>query len=148
MDIVLQVIINPATHDLSYNPAKEAARQIRGDIINVFSAQEIGTLDGNGDYIPNDIVVSPRCGFIFITSVPTSTIKKIKRRFTESHLDDIDKNIMLLRRKWGLRVSDIPIAVRQQMGTDKYITFTWTKVKNYLRNKAENRTIIDTDITN
>lgn len=145
MDVCLQIIINPTTHDLSYDPQKDAARQIAGDIIDAFSAVRIGTRDGSGDYIPNDVVGSPRCGFVFITGVPDAAIAKFKRRFNERH-DDISSR-MLLRRKWGIRVSDIPLAIRQQMVADKYITFGWAQVKNYLRNKAEDRLIVDTDVT-
>ena len=147
MDICFQIIINPTTHDLSYDTIKDAARQKAGDVIDVLLATDVGTWDGS-DFIPNDVVGSPRCGFVFVVGVPNRAIKAIKEKFFIDYRDPIvvENPDILLRRRFGIRVSSIPLAVRQQMVADKYITFTWAQVKNFLRDKVFDRNITDSDL--
>ena len=145
-------MIKAPTHDLSYDPVKEAARLKNGDILEGYRARTIAALDGAGDYRLNEVISSPRTGFVHVTGVPILAVRKIKR-LAESHQQITgtraggDLNIVtLLKRKWGVDVASIPLVVRQQFIADKEITFTWTQVKNFIRNKPENRIVTDADI--
>jgi len=225
VDIALQIVINPATHDLSYDAEKEARRLVRGDVIAVYPAADLATLDGNGDYIPTQPVGNARLGFAFIKDVPGVAWSKIQnltgehsvpelrtltvndwawqRMQAESFYDpflalptvdsssvdfasirvknadlpaarlayfsgliEVDQgdgttimtgniytrtlsgNMMVnkLRRKFGVDVPSIPAGVSAQISADRYITFTWTQVKNYLRHKVAARLVVDTDL--
>jgi len=146
MDIALQVMLNPANHDLSYDAAKQARRFTAGDVLDGMLASDIATLDGNGDYIPNEPISSPRSGFVFITDVPNRAIRKIKDWITRPEINAIDQETILRRRLFGVRVGSIPVAIRQQILTDRYITFTWTQVKNFLENKGTGVLITDADL--
>ena len=146
MDVALQIIINEPTHPLQ-NPEQEAMRLKNGDIMQAFLATRIGDLSGS-DYIPRQPVTSPRMGFVFITGVPNVVIKKLHRFLTSEHMDISDPLDVktLVRRKWGIPFAGVPAPILNELQTNKYITVTWTQVKNYLRNKIEDRLINDTDL--
>jgi len=223
MDIYLQIMLSAPNHSL---PADKAARRLTvGDIIGGGLAADMATIDGQGDYIPNDVISSPRTGFVFIKDVPNVAIQKIKQlakphneleplilsvngvKYQKALLNSkwypfvsqpaitntttepvtdyevatarietaragfqtitnetvsgnstlISGDIYIyeltgthevpkLRSKFGVKISDIPQAVRQEMQANKYITFTWTQVKNYLREKWADRLVVDGDL--
>ena len=146
MDIALQVMLNPANHDLSYDPAKAARRFVAGDVLDAMLATDIATLEGNGDYIPNEPISSPRSGFVFITGVPDRAIRFLRNWITRAERNALDQDQIMRRRVFGIRVGSIPVAVRQEIMANRYITFTWTQVKNYLENKGTGVLITDADI--
>ena len=74
MNITLQVILTPATHDLSYNPAKAARRYRRGDIVGVLLSSEV-TEPPN----PNTRLV-----FVHITGAPDRPIQTIRNKLTNN----------------------------------------------------------------
>ncbi len=186
-DIYLQVVINAATHDLSYNPEKEASRLSPGDIIGGGPAADIATLVGN-DYIPNDVIGSKRIGFLFIKDVPTgvgSPVEKIRKLIQEQDGFVVKQitisrerwdsripgekgpfisvptvidlgvnevvlegtvNIVVLRAKFGIKVSEVPAVPRANLLANRYLNGTWTNVKQFFYHKPEDRPVVDTDL--
>ena len=148
-DFCLQVIVNEATHVIS-DPAKDARRYRRGDIIDVFIASDIGTLDvPSGDYIPNEPIGSSRLGFIFVKDAPDVSIDKAKAWLSRQELNaaQVENPDVLKRRIMQLDVPSIPPAVRQEILDNKYITFGWTVVRDFILNKTTLATVIDSDLT-
>jgi len=147
MDICLQVMLTPPTHSLP-TPERESARMAVGDVIEVYSAQKAGAWNGS-EYIPhNNPPRTPRLGFVFITGVPNIALDKIRSKLTVPYYDPlvvVNPNV-LRNRLYGIRVSDIPVGVRQTMMNQKFVTFTWAQVKNFLRNKVADTLITDANI--
>lgn len=77
MDIYLQIVIDPPTHT-PVDPDVAAALPRRGDIVGGGLASSIATLSGS-NYDPNDVIGSPRLGFIFLRDVPNRAIQRIRR---------------------------------------------------------------------
>jgi len=226
LDIALQVVIDPANHDLSYDAEKDARRLVRGDVIAVYPATDLATLDGSSNYIPNQPIGNARLGFVFVTGVPDVAWGKIQNFLQEHSVLEVKQQVVndwqwqvmqihgyyepfvstptvqsstveaitnmrvkdedlpaarnaffsgltelaegngitlmsgniymrtlsgnmsvtKMRRKYGIDVPSIPAGVRAQINADRYITFTWTQVKNYLRHKADARLVVDTDL--
>ena len=128
MDITLQVMIEPPTHDLSYDAAKNAARNRRGDVIGV--------------YLTSDVTEPPnpngRLGFIHITGVPdVLSFDRIRERLTSAFHDPllVTEKVMWRKRKWRIRASVIPAGARNTLLTTKELTVTWLQAKPYLRRK-------------
>jgi len=145
MDICLQIMLNPPTHALP-TPEREAARMQRGDVIAVYTAAKAGAWNGS-EYIPHiNPVRSPRLGFVFITGIPdTVNFEKLRWRLTTPFFDPmvVIRPDVLRNRLYGVRIADVPVQVRQLMQTQKYITFSWAQVKNFLRNKVADTLVTD-----
>ena len=226
MDIALQVMINPPTHDLSADPAKEARRLKRGDVIGVFLASDLATIDSEGDYIPDQPGGSARLGFVYVKNVPEVGIEKVKSVLMGDHwvdepgtltihdwawqqmqtendyspfvatpvlqststtflmirvenndlvaartsffsgLSEVDQGdgtavlsgniytrtlagnlpVMKLRKKYGIDVPSIPANIQNKINADRHITFLWSQVKSYFKQKAESRLVTDADL--
>lgn len=137
MDISLQIIVEAASHDLSANPEKEAARYRRGDIVGVYLTSDVGAPSLNG-----------RLGFVHITGVPDSiNISKIKNRLLGEIIDrvtvsdpdipggTVDTVDLIRRRAWRIPPSIIPVGVRNQLLTNREAAVTWGQIKPYVRKK-------------
>ena len=142
MDIALQIIINPATHDLSYAPAKNARRQTLGDVIDVILATDIAAWDGDV-YLPSEPVSSPRTGFVFVVNVPDGLIKALKNKFSAAHFS---VETLLLRHRYNVSTSDMPAATLDQLSADKFITVPWLNVKGFFKDKTNGKFITDADL--
>jgi hypothetical protein len=47
---------------------------------------------------------------------------------------------MLRRRKFNVEISSIPPSIRNKLLSDRYVSVTWTQVRNYIRNRMTNET--------
>jgi len=121
-------MLNPATHDLSYDPAKEAMRYRVGDVFDVFLTPANFTFS-----------MDTRFGFIHITNVPDvysiETIKKALSAPVRSTVI-IDNPPLYRRRKWRIKPSAIPVGARNAMIANHELTVTWTQAKPYIRKKV------------
>lgn len=135
MDITLQIMAYPPTHDLSYNLAKEARRYKRGDIVAV--------------YLRSEVVEPPHIGsrmvFIHIIGVPVTAIQKAKK-LMDAHFDSINIRILLKRRRFNIDPQSLPVSVRNQLIANREITVTWTQAKPYLIDAVTGLTVIDGDL--
>lgn len=145
MDVCLHVMLTPANHAL---PQDKADRRLSGgDIIDIFPASAVGTLISN-DYMPNDVIGSHRLGFVFIKDVPISVLNKARQALIKSHksVTPEDNVQLLLRRIWGIDVQSVPVAARNKLLADRYITVTWLQAKSYIKNKVTATNLSDGDV--
>jgi len=135
MDITLQIMAYPPTHDLSYDPAKEARRYKRGDIVAV--------------YLRSEIVEQPTAGgrmvFVHITDVPIIAIQKAEK-LMNPHYDLININMLLKKRRFNIDPQSLPVAVRNQLIANREITVTWTQAKPYLKDMVTSLPVTDGDL--
>jgi len=150
MDITIQIMLVPPTHDLSASPEKDAARYRRGDIVSVYLSSEITEAPSPAS----------RLGFVHITAVPDSIpFSKIKSELLSSSYDPvilIDPDVWR-KRKWRIPASVLPVDVRNTLLADREVTFTWSQVKPYVRKKIiynklnsstddESNVLVDVDV--
>lgn len=142
MDITLQIMAKPATHDLSYDPAKEARRYIKGDVISVYKRSDC----------PEPPAPNTRMVFIHITDVPIIAIQKAKALMGEDftlipgpEVGSWDKDVNR-RRKWNVADVDLPVPALNKLKNDREFTVTWTKAKPYLKNKVTELYATDGDL--
>ena len=141
-DITLQIIINKSTHTL---PAEnENGRWDLGEIIDGWLSINQASFDGTNWHM-NGVISSPRTGFVHITGVPAAVALKAREVLNHTPHNTTTKE-SIRRRTWRVDPSLIPAGVRNKLLADKEITFTWTKVKPYIRNMIDNnRQLEDTD---
>ena len=128
MDITLQVIFNPKTHDLSYDTQKQARRYRRGDIVGVMLTGNTGLPSFNRPF-----------AFIHITGVPNRPIAQIRARLTTPAFDPLvlvnDNPAQLRRRRWRIPRSILPQGIIDQLIANRQVTVTWAQVKPFVRKK-------------
>lgn len=135
MDITLQIMIKAPTHSLARNPAMEMRRFKDGDIIGVYLRSKVTKSPS-----PN----SP-LGFIHITGVPITALRKAKR-LMEMQVNPFDPSDIWKKRVWNIDPSTLPLAIKQTIKKNREITVSWTQVKNYLKNKVTNSLVKDNDL--
>jgi len=152
MNITLQIILNAPAHDLSYDPAKEARRLARGDLIAIFDADVVAPYNGS-EHILRDIITGDRFCFIHVQNIPDRPISQLREKLLAADVsvgvDDDGKPLITAyhrRKKWGAIVSNIPAAIRNRLISDKQITITWTQAKNYIENVRSGAKLTDQDV--
>lgn len=98
----------------------------RGDIVCVMpDGHQWGRLEG----LPN---------FVVLKIPGVSHIKAAA--YMESHEDRTDpvNTVTLLRRKFRLRVDDVPAAIKRELRDTGSVTLSWSQVRGFLRNKQTN----------
>lgn len=152
MDVCLQLLIAANTDDLSYDSAKAARRLIDGDIQQALEPTTIATYDGK-DWIPDDVVGSPRCGFIFITGIPdgVTTIERINEVLSRSDITYTD--IPLARptavknniREWNISIGAMNPPTRNALLADRYVTISFNQLRSWCFSKRTSNAVDLTD---
>jgi len=96
----------------------------RGDIVQVFP-------DGACTEQP-----SPNSNMVIIKVVGLSF--EAAQKYMLSEMDTVDPRKTLTRRKFRIRVDDVPVGVRNTLRDERWITLDWAQVRNFLRNKITN----------
>ena len=149
VDITLEIMLEPATHDLSYDADKNARRFRRGDIFEVHRTTDIATLDGSGDYRLPSIGTSV-FGYIHVKNVPLAAALKIRAALTKDTGETITRSVTdpdtgevtevvepyhSRRRKWRIPRSVIPAAAKTKLLAEREITVEWAVFRDKIRRK-------------
>lgn len=51
---------------------------------------------------------------------------------------DYSNATLVSKRKYRVRVTDVPLAIRNQLQANRYVNLTWSQVRSYIRNKETN----------
>ncbi len=111
------------------DPVKDQMCYKRGDIVGVFDdGWEWGTRED-----PRNFPDPADCQFV-IVEIPgvNPTPEKIEKWL--GHIQDID-GTMTKRRLWQVMVDDVPNNIKVKLRDEGVVTITWTKLKNFIRNK-------------
>ena len=121
INITLQVIIDPPTHNISDRPLTEAARSRPGDIVSVYFTENVGPMNPS---LP--------LGFIHITGAPDVPLQRLINKVCGPLLeaDEITR-----KHAWRVPPSVLPLALRNKLVADREITVTWTQAKTRIRKK-------------
>ena len=170
VDITLEIILEPATHDLSYDPEKAARRYRRGDIFEVHRSTDIATLTNGVYHLPS--IGTTVFGYIHIRGVPNARARRMREVLTQDTgetktVSSIDPETRLFedievldnyrKRRWRIPRSVIPPTARTRLLADREITVDWTTFRDRIRRKIianrldvsrddESNAIADTDL--
>ena len=155
VDVTLEIMLEPPTHDLSYDPEKAARRFRRGDILDVIRTDTFAELDVNGDYRITEGIGNLRFGYIHLLNVPNARAQQMRRVLTRDSGETItrqtnDPELGLVdtehldnwrKRAYRIPRSVIPTAARTKLLAEREITVEWTTFRSRIRRKiAANRT--------
>jgi hypothetical protein len=105
-----------------------------GDIVEVLDDSKH---DGN-------IVANPIAPPFYLVRI-TGVTKEQALKYMESYVEVAGKVTTVIRRRlYNVEVANIPTAIKNVLLADRYISVTWTQVKNYIRNRKTNVTVGDT----
>lgn len=150
VDVTLEIMLEPPTHDLSYAPEKEAARLRRGDILEIIRSTDFATKDGDGDYRVTEGIGNPRFGYIHITDVPNARARKMRDLLTqptpetrERELPDPETGLPVVHiisdsyrmKRWRIPRSVIPAALKATLLAEREITVSWNAFRDRIRRK-------------
>ena len=148
VDVTLQIVLYPKTHDLSYHSEKAAMRYRRGDIFEVHKSEDVATLI-DGDWIIADL--TPHFfGYIHVRNVPKARAKKMRDVLTADTGEtktvmQVDPETGLIApelqqdafrlKKYRIPASVIPAAAKTKLLADQQITVSWNAFRNAIRKK-------------
>jgi len=96
----------------------------RGDIVDVYEDTK-----HSGDPIANPI--APPFFLVKVTGVTKAQVEK----YLEPEMDSVDLTRRVRRRRFRLDADSIPLAIRNQLVTNRYVEVTPAQIQNYLLNK-------------
>jgi hypothetical protein len=119
---VAQFLIK-AQNSTNPDPVKEARGCYKlGDVVQVMPDDHVwGALESLPRY--------------FVVKVPGLDPGKA-RAFLIPEMDSVESEKILRRRKFRLKVEDVPLAIRNKLQTDGWVSITLTQLKNFLWNKT------------
>lgn len=116
--------------------------------IKIFNGSDYNrTKDARGCYKKGDIVVVMEDGHrwgkkegppnFVIVKIPGVSVEAA-RKYIEAHTDTADplNPVALARRKYTIRVDDMPASAKEQIAKKGEVTVTWSWIKGFVRNKA------------
>ena len=142
VDVTLQIVLHPKTHDLSYNPNKAAERYRRGDIFEVHRSIDVATLV-SGDWIIPDLGTN-FFGYIHVRNVPITRARKMRdvlsagtgeTRLVSTDTGDVQVPDEYRLRRYRIPASIIPAAARAKLLADSQITVAWLTFRDAIRKK-------------
>lgn len=148
VDVTLEIMLEPASHDLSYNLEKAARRYRRGDILAVHRSADIATLNGN-EYNITEGIGTRVFGYIHIRDVPSARarlmrdvlIRDTEETKTVDYDDPLLGNVIVTKsdvwrlRRWRIPASVIPAAARAKLLIDRELTVSWATFRDKIRRK-------------
>lgn len=150
MNLTLQILVAPATHNIS-DPAKAARRYAVGDIVCVWDADVVAPYNGT-NHILRDVISSTKFVFVHVRGVPDRPIEVVRERLLSSDMEvgTFEGEMVVVgyyrRKRFNAVISSIPTNIRNRLNADRQITVTWTRVKNYIKNLRANAQLSDSDL--
>jgi len=106
-----------------------------GDIVEVLDDSK-----HNGDLVANPIAAP-----FYLVRI-TGVTKAQAEKYMAPHIDPATvgvegvQPVTLRRRLHNVEVSSIPSAIRNQLLANRYVSVSWSQVRNYIRNRMTNET--------
>ena len=121
-----------ATNQTHTDPVKDQRGCYkRGDIVQVLDDSA-----HDGDILTNPIMPP----FVLVRIVGLSLEKAMKYMEEDAEtnidLDSREIKVVTTRRRWKLRLDDVPLAIKNQLINSRYIEVTTRKIRNYIRDKV------------
>lgn len=118
----------------------------RGDIVQAMDDSAFGREDppGSGTYIVDDVYLAenPISDQFVMVKVTGITLQRALD-FMAPDIDPLDPEVIVLRRRYRIRVDDIPLAIRQELQQKRFVQVTATQIRDYVRNKRTGTDGID-----
>ncbi|MCR4301934.1 MAG: hypothetical protein NUV51_10015 [Sulfuricaulis sp.] len=116
------------------DPIKDARGCYKiGDIVEVLDDSK-----HDGDIIKNPI--APPFYLVRITGVTKAQAEKYMAPYIDPATVGTENPVTLRRRQFNVEVASIPSAIRNKLLTDRYVSVSWSQVRNYIRNRMTNAT--------
>lgn len=109
---------------------------MRGDVVDVWLTSAL----------PEPPSVNQPFIFVHVTGAPDIAFDRIKAKLTRPNMDDTTGEKFDGRRRWRVRLDDIPAARRQQLKNTRETTVTWAVLKNFIKNQRTDASIVDGDL--
>lgn len=122
-------------HDNAHaDPVKDARGCYRrGDIVQVLDDSA-----HDGDLVKNPIM--PPWILVRITGVTKAQAEKYMLPYIDPATVNTERPVTLRRRLHNVEVASIPSAIRTKLLSDRYVSVSWSQVRNYIRNRLTNET--------
>lgn len=104
-----------------------------GDIVEVLDDSK-----HDGDLIKNPVM--PPFYLVRITGVTKEQALKYMAPYIDPATAGTERPVTLRRRQFNVEVASIPSAIRNKLMTDRYVSVSWSQVRNYIRNRMTNET--------
>ena len=115
--------------------SEKAARGLYGlgDLVDVYDDDK-----HDGDVVRNPI--APPFVLIRVSGVTKAQVERYLEPEVEDRLVDGEvRRVVLRRRRFRIRVADLPTRVRQTLARDRYYETTLTALRTFIRNKVTNQ---------
>ena len=120
--------------NLHLDPFKQARGcYVIGDIVEVLDDSK-----HDGDLVANPI--APPFYLVRITGVTKAQGLKYMVPYIEPGTELMENPVTLRRRQFNVEVSNIPSGIRNQLLANRYVSVSWSQVRNYIRNRMTNQT--------
>jgi len=104
-----------------------------GDIVEVLDDSK-----HDGDLVKNPI--APPFYLVRITGVTKAQADKYMAPYIDPATVGTENPVTLRRRQFNVEVASIPAAIRNKLMADRYVSVSWSQVRNYIRNRMTNQT--------
>ena len=106
----------------------------RGDIVQVLDDSA-----HDGDILTNPIM--PPFVLVRIVGLSLEKAMKYMEEDAETSIDSDSREIKVVttRRRWKLRLDDVPLAIKNQLINSRYIEVTTRQIRNYIRDKVTDK---------
>lgn len=116
------------------DPEKDARGCYKlGDIVEVLDDSK-----HDGDLVKNPI--APPFYLVRITGVTKAQAEKYMRPYIQPGSEMTENPVTLRRRQFNVEVANIPSGIRDQLLTNRYVSVSWSQVRNYIRNRMTGAT--------
>ena len=92
----------------------------------------------DGDLARNPI--APPFYLVRITGVTKAQAEKYMQPYIDPATVGTENEIILRRRQFNVEIASIPLAIRSKLLADRYISVSWSQVRNYIRNRMTGST--------
>ncbi len=134
MNFTIILLGKVKTHSLSAQ--QEPGRWKRGDVVEVWLTAELTEPPSlNQPFI-----------FVHITGAPNRAFQRIKDKLTIANMDETTGEIFDGRRRWRVRLNDIPADRKQELLDTRETTVTWNAFKTFIQNHRTGGAISNGDL--
>jgi hypothetical protein len=132
--LVMALFLVYGKNNVHSDPIKDARGSYKiGDIVEVLDDSK-----HDGDLIANPI--AEPFYLVRITGVTKEQALKYMAPYIDPATVGMDAPVTLRRRLHNVEVANIPLAIRNQLMADRYVSVSWSQVRNYIRNRMTNQT--------
>ena len=134
MDFTLILLGKTSTHILS--PERERERWKRGDVVDVWLTSKL-----TGPPSPDQPFI-----FVHVTSAPNRDFARIRTKLAIANYSEMTGEIFNGRRRWRVRLDDIPVNKEKQLRNTRETTVSWDTFKTFIQNHRTGGAINDFDL--